>query len=275
VSGPGPEAPTDYATLFRLDGRRALVIGAGSGIGREAALALSAHGARVICADRDEPAAAATVATVNAAPAVAGSVREDAASLALDVLDDDAVTAAAAALGDLDVVVFTAATNVRKRILDYAMEEFDRVVALNLRASFGLIRAFAPAMVARGGGSIIGFSSIRALTVEPGQGVYAATKAGLVQLVRTAAAELGPAGVRVNAVAPGVVETPLTRQITADPEWYSAYAAKSALGRWAKPHEMAGAVVYLASDASSFVTGSLLLVDGGWTAIDGRYEPPG
>jgi NAD(P)-dependent dehydrogenase (short-subunit alcohol dehydrogenase family) len=97
----------------------------------------------------------------------------------------------------------------------------------------------------------------------------------LVQLVRTAAAELGPAGVRVNAVAPGVVETPLTRQITADPEWYSAYAAKSALGRWAKPHEMAGAVVYLASDASSFVTGSLLLVDGGWTAIDGRYEPPG
>jgi NAD(P)-dependent dehydrogenase (short-subunit alcohol dehydrogenase family) len=270
VSSPGPEAPTDYTTLFRLDGRRALVIGAGSGIGRQAALALSAQGARVVCADRDEPAAAAT-----AAAATKATVGADAASLALDVLDDDAVTAAAAALGDLDVVVFTAATNVRKRIVDYAMDEFDRVVALNLRASFGLIRAFAPAMVVRGGGSIIGFSSIRAITVEPGQGVYAATKAGLVQLVRTAAAELGPAGVRVNAVAPGVVETSLTRQITADPEWYAAYAAKSALGRWAKPHELAGAVVYLASDASSFVTGSVLLVDGGWTAVDGRYEPPG
>jgi NAD(P)-dependent dehydrogenase (short-subunit alcohol dehydrogenase family) len=270
VSGPGLEAPTDYATLFRLDGRRALVIGAGSGIGREAALALSAQGAAVVCADRDEPSAAATAATANGAGAGV-----DAASLALDVLDDDGVTAAAGQLGDLDVVVFTAATNVRKRIVDYTMDEFDRVVALNLRASFGLIRAFAPAMVARGGGSIIGFSSIRALTVEPGQGVYAATKAGLVQLVRTAAAELGPAGVRVNAVAPGVVETPLTAQITADPGWYSAYAAKSALGRWAKPHELAGAVVYLASDASSFVTGSLLVVDGGWTAIDGRYEPPG
>jgi NAD(P)-dependent dehydrogenase (short-subunit alcohol dehydrogenase family) len=80
--------------------------------------------------------------------------------------------------------------------------------------------------------------------------------------------------VRVNAVAPGVVETPLTAQIQAQPEWHEAYARKSALGRWAQPEEMAGAVVYLASDAASFVTGSVLFVDGGWTAVDGRYEPP-
>ncbi len=133
-------------------------------------------------------------------------------------------------LGEVDVLVFTAATNVRKRMLDYTGEEFDRVVALNLRASFDLIRAFGAAMAERGRGSIIGFSSIRATTVEPGQSVYAATKAGLVQLLRTAAAELGPAGVRVNAIAPGVVETPLTAQIKADPEWYEAYAQKSALG---------------------------------------------
>ncbi len=79
---------------------------------------------------------------------------------------------------------------------------------------------------------------------------------------------------RVNAVAPGIVQTPLTAQIQADPAWYEAYAAKSALGRWAQPEELAGAVVYLASDAASFVTGSLLLVDGGWTAVDGRFEPP-
>ena len=129
-------------------------------------------------------------------------------------------------------------------------------------------------MAQRGRGSIIGFSSIRAVTVEPGQGVYAATKAGLVQLLRTAAAELGERGVRVNAVAPGVVETPLTEQIRAVPEWAHAYASKSALGRWSRPDELAGAVVYLASDASSFVTGSQLFVDGGWTAIDGRYTPP-
>jgi NAD(P)-dependent dehydrogenase (short-subunit alcohol dehydrogenase family) len=129
-------------------------------------------------------------------------------------------------------------------------------------------------MAARGHGSIIGFTSIRAVAVEPGQGVYAATKAGLLQLMRTAAAELGPDGVRFNVVAPGVVETPLTEQIRNDPDWYRAYAEKSALGRWSRPSELAGAVVYLASDASSFVTGSQLMVDGGWTAVDGRYIPP-
>jgi NAD(P)-dependent dehydrogenase (short-subunit alcohol dehydrogenase family) len=192
----------------------------------------------------------------------------------LDVLDAQAVVNAAVDLADVDVLVFTAATNVRKRILDYTDEEFDRVVALNLRASFDLIRAFGAPMVERGNGSIIGFSSIRATTVEPGQSVYAATKAGLVQLLPTAAAEFGPNGVRVNAIAPGVVESPLTAQIKANPAWYDAYAAKSALGRWATPDELAGAVVYLASDASSFVTGSVLHVDGGWTAVDGRFDPP-
>jgi NAD(P)-dependent dehydrogenase (short-subunit alcohol dehydrogenase family) len=250
----------NYQDLFRLDGKRAVVVGAGSGIGREAARALAAHGAEVVCADRDAEAAAATRAGT---------------PYALDVLDRDAVRAAATELGAVDVLVFTAATNVRKRLLDYADTEFDRVVDLNLRASFDLVRAFGGPMAERGRGSIVGFTSIRAVTVEPGQGVYAATKAGLVQLLRTAAAELGPRGVRVNAIAPGVVETPLTSQIRADPAWEAAYATKSALGRWAQPSELAGAVVYLASDAASFVTGSVLTVDGGWTAVDGRFDPPG
>jgi NAD(P)-dependent dehydrogenase (short-subunit alcohol dehydrogenase family) len=257
------QSPRDYASLFRLDGKHALVVGAGSGIGRESALALAAHGARVTCADRDLAAAEETVAR-----------GDQLTAYELDVLDEAAITKAADELGVIDVLVFTAATNVRKRILDYTGEEFDRVVALNLRASFDLIRAFGTGMAARGRGSIMGFSSIRATTVEPGQSVYAATKAGLVQLLRTAAAELGPQGVRVNAIAPGVVETPLTAQIKADPAWYDAYAKKSALGRWATPDELAGAVVYLASDASSFVTGSVLHVDGGWTAVDGRFDPP-
>ncbi|MEV0347666.1 SDR family NAD(P)-dependent oxidoreductase [Nonomuraea sp. NPDC050680] len=253
---------TAYDALFRLDGRRAVVIGSGSGIGRESALALAAHGAEVVCADLDPAAAEETAQRCGGA-----------ASRGVDVLDAAAVRALAAE-APTDVLVFTAATNVRKRLLDYSGEEFERVVRLNLRASFDVVRAFGAGMVERGRGSIIGFASIRASVTEPGQGVYSATKAGLVQLLRTAAAEFGPSGVRVNAVAPGVVETPLTRQIKDDPAWYDAYAAKSALGRWAQAEEMAGAVVYLASDAASFVTGSVLYVDGGWTAVDGRFDPP-
>ncbi len=257
-----------YEQLFRLDGRRAAVVGAGAGIGREAALALAAHGAEVLCLDRD----------ADAADATAQAAREEGGANAtgahLDLVDGAQIAAVAERHADVDVLVFTPAINVRKRLLDYERSEFDRVVDLNLRGAFDLIRSFGRTMVARGGGSIIGFSSIRAQTVEPGQGVYAATKSGLIQLLRTAAAELGPDGVRCNAIAPGIVETPLTAPIIQDPDWYQAYASKTALNRWAQPSELAGAVVYLASDASSFVTGSVVTVDGGWTAIDGRFEPP-
>lgn len=254
----------DYQNMFRLDGRTAVVVGAGGGIGREAARGLAAQGARVICADIRGDAAKETALLTG----------DRGQAYELDVLDSAAVIAAAAEFRDADVLVYTQAINVRKRLLNYSTEEFDRVVSLNLRASFELIRAFGAEMVSRGRGSIIGFSSIRSVTTEPGQGVYAATKAALVQLTRTAAAEFGPSGVRVNVVAPGVVETPLTAQIQGDPAWSEAYASKSALRRWASASEMAGAVCYLASDASSFVTGSVLFVDGGWTAIDGRFDPP-
>jgi NAD(P)-dependent dehydrogenase (short-subunit alcohol dehydrogenase family) len=254
----------DYSKMFRLDGRQALVIGAGDGIGREVALALSAQGADVVCGDRDEAAAGRT------ADACGGPSR----ALRIDVTDPVAVREAAESLPDLHILVFTPAMNVRKRMASYTFEDFDRVIDLNLRASFELIRTFAAGFAERGGGSIVGFSSIRAQTVEPGQSVYAATKAALEMLVRAAACEFGPAGVRVNAVRPGVVETALTVPLRQNREWAEAYAAKSALGRWARPEELAGAAVYLAGDAATFVTGSVITVDGGWTAQDGRYTPP-
>jgi NAD(P)-dependent dehydrogenase (short-subunit alcohol dehydrogenase family) len=171
-------------------------------------------------------------------------------------------------------LVSTPSINVRKPMLQISEEEFERVISLNLKGTLLLMKSVAQGMAERGQGSIIVFSSIRSVVVEPGQSVYAATKAGITQLVRTLAAELGPRGVRVNAIAPGIVETPLTQQITSQPEWYQAYGNKSALQRWAQPHELVGMVVYLASEASSYVTGSLMFVDGGWTAIDGRYTPP-
>ena len=254
---------TNYSQLFRLDGRHALVVGAGSGIGRESALALVAHGASVICAD----------ARIDSAQETA-SMADGLTATSLDVLDIDAVNSFVQKNSNIDVLVHTPAMNVRKAILDYSLEEFDRVISLNLRSTFHMMQSFGRNMVARKRGSIITFSSIRAATVEPGQSVYAATKSGLESIVRTAAAEFGGAGVRVNAIRPGVVETPLTHQLKNNPEWYDAYARKSALGRWATADEIAGAVVYLASDASSFVTGTTITVDGGWTAIDGRYSQP-
>jgi NAD(P)-dependent dehydrogenase (short-subunit alcohol dehydrogenase family) len=258
-------------SLFRLDRRIALVAGAASGIGRASALGLARAGAVVVCADID-PAGAGKVARE--------IVDEDgqAASLGLDITDESAVEAAVSGVrarhGRIDVLVSTPAVNVRKPLLNYTAAEFDKVVGLNLKGTFLIARAAARVMSEQKSGSIILMSSIRSITTEPGQGVYAATKAGLVQLARTFAAELGAAGVRVNCIAPGVVETPLTQPIKDRPEWYNAYAQKNALGRWASAGEMAGPVVFLASAASSYVTGAVLFVDGGWTAIDGRFQPP-
>ena len=255
----------DYSSMFDLTDKTALVVGAGSGIGEASAHGLAAFGASVVCADVNGEAANNTAKEI-------GAERADA--LELDMTDPDSVRTAVESVGTPDVLVSTPSVNVRKLILEITDEEFDRVIELNLKGTFRLIRDFGRGMAERGSGSIIAFSSIRGQVVEPGQGIYAATKAGTVQMLRALASEVGPRGVRVNAIAPGVVETPLTAQIKSSPDWYDSYAAKSILGRWAKPHEMVGMVVYLASEASSYVTGGFMLVDGGWTAADGRFTPP-
>ncbi len=253
---------------FRLDGRVAAVIGAGSGIGEAIAKAAAAQGANVICLDLDDGKAEAVAKAIGGATGVALDIRDGAATQAcLDGLVQKH--------GRLDACVCTPSINVRKTLLNYSEEEFDRVVAINLRGNFNVLRAAGRIMTVAGKGSIVLVSSIRSLTVEPGQGVYAMTKAGIVQMVRTAASEFGGKGVRVNALGPGVVDTPLTAPIKADKAWYDAYADKSILKRWATPDEMAWPTVFLLSDAASYVTGTILFVDGGWTAQDGRFTPPG
>jgi NAD(P)-dependent dehydrogenase (short-subunit alcohol dehydrogenase family) len=259
--------------LFSLANRTVAVIGAGSGIGEAAARGCARQGAYVSCLDVNADAARAAAARIEkeeGGKAEAG---------ALDIRDaaavDTALDALARARNGLDGVVCTPSINVRKTLLDYTVEEFERVIAVNLKGNFNVLRAAGRIMTAQKRGSIVLFSSIRSQVVEPGQAVYAATKAGIVQLVRTAAAEFGPSGVRVNAVGPGVVETPLTAPIKAKPDWYNAYAAKNVFRRWAHADEMIGPTVFLISDAASYVTGTLLIADAGWTAVDGRFQPPG
>jgi NAD(P)-dependent dehydrogenase (short-subunit alcohol dehydrogenase family) len=261
----------ELASLFRMDGRVAFVAGAASGIGLAAAQGLAAAGALTICADINGP---------GAERAAAGICENggQAEAFALDVTDQAAVAEAFRAMEEkhrqIHAVVSTPAVNIRKRLLDYTSADFDKVLRLNLAGGFHVLQAAGRHMLEKKGGSIILFSSMRAVTVEPGQSIYATTKAGLIQMVRGLAVELGPAGVRVNCIAPGVVETPLTAPIKSKPEWYQAYSRRNALNRWATADEMAGPVVFLASDASSYVTGAVLFADGGWTAIDGRFAPP-
>jgi len=254
-----------YRDLFRLDGKTALVLGAASGIGKAAAEALAALGATVICADKNREGVEATSREIG--------MEHRAGVHVLDAGDAAAVNALATAVETtykrLDIAVTTPAIHVRKLMLDYTDEEYDRVADLNLRGTFYFLRAFGRMMVKHGGGSLIASSSVRATTLEPGLAIYGATNAGIIQMVRGLASEVGPFGVRVNAIVPSIVETGLVAPLKARPEIWNALGAHTVFNRWAQPSEVGAAIAFLASDAASYVTGTALLVDGGWTAVDG------
>ena len=254
-----------YRAAFDLSGKTALVLGAASGIGKASAEALAALGADVICADNNRDGVERTAAEIGK------QVKSQAHVVDAGNAGDIRTLAAAVTKSGhrLDIAVTTPAIHVRKMFLDYSDEEYDRIVDLNLRGVFYFLRAFGRIMRDQGGGSLIATSSMRATTLEPGLAIYGATKAGIIQLVRGLATEHGPRGVRVNAIVPSIVETPLVAPLKARPEIFNKLAAHTVFNRWSQPSEVATAVAFLASDAASYITGSALMVDGGWTAIDG------
>lgn len=256
----------DHRKLFDLSDRTAVVLGAASGIGKASAEALAGLGAQVLCADRSAEGAEATAEEIRRTGGAASSAACDAADrTAVLALADEAKRRFAS----IDIAVTTPGLNIRKTILDYTEEDLDRVIDLNFKGTMWFFQAFGRIMTTQRKGSLIACSSMRAVTIEPGLAVYGATKAAIGLLVKGFASEVGPSGVRVNAVAPSIVETALTAPFKQRQDIYDLYAAHTVFNRWSTAGEVAGAVCYLASDAASYVSGSTLFVDGGWTAVDG------
>jgi NAD(P)-dependent dehydrogenase (short-subunit alcohol dehydrogenase family) len=262
----GGSQMTDYRKLFDLTDKTAVVLGAASGIGKSSAEALAALGASVLCADRTEVGAQATADVIREHGGSAEAIVCDAAS----VTDVTALASAAKQkFGRIDIAVTTPGLNIRKTILDYTEQDLDRVINLNIKGTVFFFQAFGRIMVEQKAGSLIACSSVRAVTIEPGLAVYGSTKAAIGLLVQGFASEVGRHGVRVNAIAPSIVETALTAPFKQRPDIYNLYAGHTVLNRWSSADEVATAVAYLASDAASYVSGTTLFVDGGWTAVDG------
>ncbi len=249
--------------LFDLTGRVAIMTGAGRGLGRTMALGLAAAGADLALASRTASELESLVEEVQA-------LGRRAIAVPTDVTSPDAcealVQAAITRLGRLDIMVNNAGTNVRKSALDITPDQYDFVIETNLKGYFNGARAAGRHFVAQGSGKVINISSILGSVALPNQAAYASSKGAIDQLTKVLAIEWATAGVQVNGLAPTYFETDLTRPLFEDPERRAFIEERTPVGRWGQPHELAGAVIFLASDASTFVTGQTILVDGGWTA---------
>ncbi|GIF12196.1 2-deoxy-D-gluconate 3-dehydrogenase [Actinoplanes teichomyceticus] len=249
--------------LFGLTGRSAVVTGGSSGIGREIALALGRAGARVtVVARRPEP-IAQVVAELRRSGVEAGAVTADLADRAAV---RTALTEIISRYGEPDILVNSAAVNLRPPLDELTEDVWDLTLSANLTSPFLLGQAFGPAMARRGWGRIINIVSQQAFRAYGNSGAYGAAKAGLVGLTRSQAEAWSPHGVCCNAIAPGVVHTPLTEPVFADPTKVAAHAARTMIGRNGLPADFAGCAVFLASAASQAVTGQTLFVDGGYSA---------
>lgn len=248
--------------LFDLTGKVAVVTGGGAGIGRAVALGLARFGAVVVVVDRDGAGAQAVAQEV---VAMGGSATAQVA----DVTDPVGMVALAAsvreAMGGLDVCVASAGGGMRRPIIDTDPADWQRVIDLNLAGTWNTARAVGPLLIERGGGKFIAIASMHGHVADPDLSAYAPAKAAVIQLTRVLALEWAPYGISVNCIAPSHIRTQRTRALEEDPAEYARIVAKSPIGRFGEPWEIIGPAVFLASDASSLVTGHSLLVDGGWT----------
>jgi NAD(P)-dependent dehydrogenase (short-subunit alcohol dehydrogenase family) len=245
---------------FRLDGRRALVTGGGRGIGLAAASALADAGAAVTLAAR-------TATEIEAAAEAIRARGQRADTLALDVRDVEATKTAIAAQEPFDILVNNAGTNRPAPFVDVKVEDFDFVFSLNVRAAYFVAQAVARRLVeAKRPGSIINMSSQMGHVGGPTRTVYCATKHAMEGFTKAMAIELAPNNIRVNTIAPTFIETPMTRPFFENKAFREDTLKRIKLGRLGQLEELTGAVVFLASDASSLMTGTSLVVDGGWTA---------
>jgi NAD(P)-dependent dehydrogenase (short-subunit alcohol dehydrogenase family) len=250
--------------LFRLQGRTALVTGGSRGLGRVIVETLAEASATVCLTSRSLEAAEAAAADVRdlTGASVVGIAGEVSSGEAVSSLASEAVRQ----LGHVDILVNNAGVNIRGEAGDLSETDWDTVLDTNLKGVFLVSRALGPAMCERRWGRVINLSSMLASIALPGRAPYASSKAGVVSLTRVLALEWAKCGVTVNAICPGPFATDMNRQLLNDPAKYEAFVQKLPIGRWGELHEIKGIALFLASDASSFMTGSALTIDGGWTA---------
>jgi NAD(P)-dependent dehydrogenase (short-subunit alcohol dehydrogenase family) len=248
------------APSFRLDGKRALVTGAGRGIGLAAASALAQAGAHVTLAARTE-------AEIEAAAQAIRARGDQAAVLPLDVTDVGAARAAVAQAAPFDILVNNAGMNRPAPFIDVTVEDFDAILSLNVRAAFFMAQAVARRLIEAGRpGSIINVSSQMGHVGAARRSVYCASKHAMEGFTKAMAIELAPHNIRVNSLGPTFLETPMTRPFFANEAFRAEVLGKIKLGRLGQLEELTGAIIFLACDASSLMTGSALVLDGGWTA---------
>lgn len=250
---------------FRLDGKTALVTGGTKGLGLAMARALAEAGANIALCSRHADEAR------QAAAQIAEATGRRTAGFEADITRSDSIARLAGgikeALGPVDILINNAGCNVRKPVSELTEDDWDLVVDTSAKGSFLVSKAFMPGMIERKWGRIVMLGSIMSFVSLPGRAAYATAKSALLGLARTLSLEGAPAGVTVNLICPGPFETPMNRVLMNDPEAYKAFLAKIPLGRWGQPEELGGLAVFLCSPAGAFVTGTSVVIDGGWMAV--------